>query len=382
MAQRYQNGHLRRAKRKRGPNVWEFLWREAGPDGVRRQRTLTVGNVKTLRTERDALNHIQELRMNINRNPTFSALMTFEALVDHYRQTELLADNKTEKTRKTYLVYLRKWILPKWGREYLHKVKAIAVEHWLRSLDRLTNGSKSKIRNIMSAVFSHAIRYELAGRNPITAVRQSGRRAAVPVILDVAEMHRLFEELALRERAMIICDALTGIRRGELMGLQWRDLDFLGRHINIVRSVVDQAINGCKTEASRKPVPMDEYISQVLIAWRQESAYTAPGDWVWASPKMHGKQPFWLSTIMRYYIQPAARRSGIRKKIGWHTFRHPFSTLVKSLGVDAKVVQELLRHASLKTTMDGYTQALDEPKRQAQAQLADLIMRTGKLGHA
>ena len=382
MAQRFQNGHLRKAKRKRGPAVWEFLWRETRSDGMRCQRTLTVGNVRELRTERDALNRIQALRMNINRDLTFSALMTFETLVDHYRQTELLADNKTEKTRTTYLVYLRKWILPKWGREYLHDIKAVAVEQWLRSLDELTNGSKSKIRNIMSAVFSHAIRYELADKNPLTAVRQSGKRSTVPVILDVAEIHRLFDELALRERAMIICDALTGIRRGELMGLQWRDLDFLGRHINIVRSVVDQAINGCKTEASRRPVPMDEYISQVLMAWRQESAYTAPGDWVWASPQMHGKQPLWLSTIMRYYIQPAAQRSGIKKKIGWHTFRHTFSTLMKSLGVDAKVVQELLRHASFKTTMDGYTQALDEPKRQAQTQLADLIMRTGKLGHA
>jgi len=362
--------------------VWEFLWRESGLDGVRRQRTLTVGNVQELRTEREAQNRIQMLRMNINRELTFSALMTFDALVDHYRQTELLADNKTEKTRKTYLVYLRKWILPKWGDEYLHEIKAVAVEQWLRSLDRLANGSKSKIRNIMSAVFSHAIRYELADKNPITAVRQSGKRATVPVILEVDEIHRLFDELALRERAMIVCDALTGIRRGELMGLKWSDLDFLGRRINIVRSVVDQAINGCKTEASRKPVPMDEYISQVLTAWRQESAYTDPSDWVWASPQMHGKQPLWLSTIMRRHIQPAARRSGIKKKIGWHTFRHTFSTLVKSLGVDAKVVQELLRHASLRTTMDGYTQALDEPKRHAQAQLANLIMRTGKLGHA
>src|SRR6266704_1793978 len=68
--------------------------------------------------------------------------------------------------------------------------------------------------------------------------------------------------------------------------------------------------------------------------------------------------------------------------IGWHTFRHTFSTLIKSLGVDAKVVQELLRHASFRTTMDGYTQALDEPKRQAQERLANLIMRTGKIGHA
>lgn len=52
------------------------------------------------------------------------------------------------------------------------------------------------------------------------------------------------------------------------------------------------------------------------------------------------------------------------------------------IGVDAKVVQELMRHASFRTTMDSYTQALDEPKRQAQKRLADLIMQSGKVGHA
>jgi integrase len=58
-----------------------------------------------------------------------------------------------------------------------------------------------------------AIRYEMADRNPITAVRQSGKRERVPVILEVEEWHRLFGELALRERTMIVCDALTGMRR-------------------------------------------------------------------------------------------------------------------------------------------------------------------------
>jgi integrase len=382
MAQRYQDGHLRRAKRRRGPDVWEFLWREFGSDGKRRQRTLTVGSVDELRTEREALNRIQLLRTNINRDLPRSALMTFEDLVNHYRQTELLADNKTEKTRATYLVYLKNWILPVWGKEYLHSIKAVAVEHWLRNLVGLSNGSKCKTRNIMSGIFSHAIRYEFADRNPITAVRQSGKREKVPVLFEVAELYRLFDELNLRERAMIVCDALTGMRRSELMGLQWCDLDFFEMRINIVRSVVDQVIGNCKTEASRKPVVMDEHIAQVLKAWRQESVYTAPTDWVWASPQKKGRQPLWPATVMRYYIQPAARRAGITKKIGWHTFRHTFSTLIKSLGVDAKVVQELLRHASFKTTMDGYTQALEAPKRQAQAALADLIMRTGKVGHA
>src|ERR1041385_8896943 len=51
-------------------------------------------------------------------------------------------------------------------------------------------------------------------------------------------------------------------------------------------------------------------------------------------------------------------------------------------GLRAKVVQELMRHASFRTRMDSYTQALDEPKRQAQKRLADLIMQTGKVGHA
>ena len=69
---------------------------------------------------------------------------------------------------------------------------------------------------------------------------------------------------------------------------------------------------------------MDEHIAHALIAWRQESTYTAPTDWMWASTKMAGKQPLWLSTIMRYYIQPAARHADISKKIGWHTFRHTF----------------------------------------------------------
>jgi integrase len=328
------------------------------------------------------MNQIQLLRVNINSEVQLAPLTTFQALVDHYCRTELPAGNKTEKTRKTYRVYLQRWILPKWGPAYLHLIKPIAVEQWLRSLQTLSDGSKAKIRNVMSAVFTHAKRYEIADRNPITPVRQSARRAHVPVILGADELRRLFSELRLRERTMIILDALTGIRRSELMGLKWKDVDFLGGRIEITRSVVDQVVGNCKTEASRKPVVIDEHISHALLSWRQESMYTNPDDWVWASPHQLGKQPLWLSTTMRYHIQPAARRAGIQKKIGWHTFRHTFSSLVKSLGVDVKVVQELVRHASFGTTMNSYTQAYEGPKRQAQQQLSELIMHTGTIRQA
>jgi integrase len=165
------------------------------------------------------------------------------------------------------------------------------------------------------------------------------------------------------------------------MGLKWKDIDFIAGHIEITRSVVDQAVGKCKTEASQKPVVINDNIVSALLAWRQESVYTAPDDWVWASPHRKGKQPLWLSTIMRCHIQPAAKRAG-QKTIGWHTFRHTFSSLVKSMGVDVKVVQELVRHASCGTTMNIYTQALEGSKRQAQEQLTALIMRTGTVDHA
>jgi integrase len=387
MAQRYQNGHLRKAKRKSG-EVWEFMWREPGDNGKLKQKTLTVGSVLDFRTERDALKQIEYLRLNINRSNLPSALLTFGSLVKHYREVEL-PHNRTPKTQRVYLAYLNNWILPMWGSKCLHQVKPVAVESWLKTLkltqgkkQDMANGSKAKIRNIMSVVFSHAVRYELSDRNPITPVRQSDKRSKVPVLLDPAEIHRLFDVLAIRERAMIVCDALTGIRRSELMGLKWADLDFLKRQINIVRSVVEQEVGETKNEASKKPVPMPEHLAQVLSAWRQESTYTQSTDWVWASWKKKGRQPLWLASIMSHDIQPAAKRVGITKQIGWHTFRHTFSTLVKSLGADAKVVQELLRHASIRTTMDVYTQALDEPKRKASDSLADLIMRTGEVHHA
>jgi len=65
-------------------------------------------------------------------------------------------------------------------------------------------------------------------------------------LLEITGLHRLFDELALRERAMIVCDALTGIRRSELMGLQWSDLDLIELRIKIARSLVDQAIGNAR----------------------------------------------------------------------------------------------------------------------------------------
>ena len=259
------------------------------------------------------------------------------------------------------------------GKLELRAIKTVAVEQWLRTLvtskfgkpKLLAGGTREKIRDAMSCIFNHVIRWELTDRNPITGpvkgsgVRVSAKRERTPDILEVQEIHLLL--------------------RGELARLKWEDFDFKNLHVSVTRSLVDQHVGPVKTEASRKLMPIDEYIAHDLLEWYDLTPYKKPSDYVWAAdanragPK-RGKQPVCLSAVMRAYIQPAARKLGINKKIAWHTFRrHTFSTLLNGNGEDVKVVQELLRHSTAKMTLDIYTQALSPQKRAAHSKVVGVI---------
>jgi site-specific recombinase XerD len=102
--------------------------------------------------------------------------------------------NKAHSTRDVYGSYINTWILPEWGTHSLSDVRTVDVEAWLRGLP-LANASKAKIRNIMSAVFTHAVRYEWADKNPISLVRQSAKRKRVPAVLTAEEIGALLAEL-------------------------------------------------------------------------------------------------------------------------------------------------------------------------------------------
>ncbi len=188
----------------------------------------------------------------------------------------------------------------------------------------------------------------------------------------------LLVALGVRERAMVFLDMPSGLRRGELAGLKWGDFDFKNLHVSVTRSLVDQHVGPVKTEASRKLMPIDEYVARDLLAWYELTPYKQAADYVWATSAnragvKRGKQPVWLSAVMRDHIQPAARKLGITKRISWHTFRHTFSSILKANGEDIKVVQELLRHATSRMTLDTYTQALSPDKRAAQSKVVSMI---------
>jgi len=157
--------------------------------------------------------------------------------VTHYTEKEL--PNKTPYTAEVYRGYIRKWLLPTWGTLSLSDVKAVAFESWLGSLT-LANGTRAKLRNIMSAIYSHGMRWEFIDRNPISLVRQSAKRQHAPCVLDVEEIRALLAELTGPYRVMVYLACTTGLRVSELLGLRWMDCDFEKGQIRMSRGTVRQ----------------------------------------------------------------------------------------------------------------------------------------------
>jgi integrase len=127
----------------------------------------------------------------------------------------------------------------------------------------------------MSVLFNHAIRHEFLPQsgNPITMVRQSAKRMRAPDILEVSELINLFDQLAHRDRAMVLLDVVTGLRRSELIGLKWLDVNFEELELSVTRSVYRQRVGRCKTEISRKPVPLDPWVAEELLTWKRAAPY-------------------------------------------------------------------------------------------------------------
>ena len=103
---------------------------------------------------------------------------------------------------------------------------------------------------------------------------------------------------------------------------------------------------------------------------RSRSSYAKQEDFVFANAT---GQPRWQESILHRQLKPAAVRTGIGK-IGWHTFRHTYSTMLRSVGTDIKVQQELLRHSTIQSTMNVYTQAISAQKHAANSRVVEMIL--------
>jgi integrase len=373
---RYQQGSLTIEKRKTVGEVWVYRWREAGPNGRITRRKQIIGTKVQYRSKSAAMRAVEGLQLDINTESIsgVSGTLTVNQLIEHYRLLELADGNsKTARTKQVYEHQLANIISPKWGDYCLRDVKAVAVEKWLNSMS-VAPGTRHKTKGVMSVLFQHAMRNEWAIANPIKLVRQSALPVQEEIVLTPVEVAALLAELRDPFRVLILLAAVTGMRRGELFGLKWEDIDFDNAELRVVRSMVDQVEGPPKTLASRRPLPMSSELASALEKWRKQTSYAAPKNWVFASPQALGRKPYWPDAVLKRHVYPAAERAGITKRIGWHSFRRTLATLLQSCGASVKTTQELLRHSSPVMTLGVYAKAVTADKRAAQEEIAAKLL--------
>jgi integrase len=366
MQARYQYGDLRIRKRNKGPDVWQFRFFENG-----KRKSVLVGTVEKLPTKADAVRAIEHRRIELNlENPQreFHSI-TVGGLIDRFME-EYAPKRCRENTQNNYRGLFDNHIRPRWGTEFVQNVKPMAIENWLESYPH-SRQVKSHVRNLMHTMFQAAIRWEIAERNPVDLVRQTQKRLKTPRILTPPEFKALLGKLEEPYRDMVITIACLGLRVSELVGLRWGDIDFENLTLKIQRSFVRGVIYPTKTEASEGILPLDADLAEMLLARRTRSPYTTDSDYVFSGDS--GKVR-WPESMLHDHIKPAALKAEIGN-IGWHSFRHTYSTLLHALGTTPAVQKELLRHANIQTTLNVYTQAVSADKREAETKVVNALWK-------
>jgi integrase len=370
---RYQYGSLRLRKRERGPDVWEFRYYETDSQGERKRQSVILGDRNLYVTETQARKATQALLLRLNEESPRAEVeaATFGALLDRYVEKEL---SERYSTRKSYLSNIRVHIRPRWGEYPVDKMKPMAMEQWLHDLP-LAPKSKTHVRGIMHLVFKCAERWGIIelGKNPVSLVRvkNASKRLKRPRVLDVAEYFELLKHLDEPHRTMVLVAQCLGLRVSEILGLQWGDFSFENRSVLVQRSVVGGRVDDVKTEYSKDDVPLDDRLAEALLSWRAASFFPRDTDWVFANP-VTGR-PYHQESLRKRQLQRAAKLAGLGVDIGWHTFRHTYSSWLDETGAPMKVQQELMRHASIQTTMNVYGRAMTETKRRANSQVVGLV---------
>ena len=180
-------------------------------------------------------------------------------------------------------------------------------------------------------------------------------------VLTIHQAAQLLDRLPPLGRTMAGLAMLSGLRRGELFALRWRDLVEPERMLIVRERVYEGNFDTPKTEASVRQVPLSDGAGQLVAAWKARAKRTDPEALVFST--WSGK-PISPNNVLRQQIFPACDALGL-KRATWLTFRRTYSSWAHDKGVPGKVVAQLMGHARVDTTLNVYTHVIDGALRAA-----------------
>jgi integrase len=394
MAQKHQRGCLKKERRKEGETWMLFFRTTRESDGKRVEQKIAVGTVHELPTKAAAWKEVERQQLQIN-EPDFRKRVMFADLAQHYQQHELgerrsgIIDPKAYTTIAGYNRVLRNRLLPRWGKRLTLSIQPLEVEKWLSAVkeeDGLENPTLDKMRRVMSLVYKHGQRHGLIPRrdecNPLRFVRCKTISGYEAVILSPEQAFAVLVDLPEPESTLTLLAASAGLRISECLGLQWQDVNFDESLIHVRRTWTCGRIGAPKSKASQAPVPMHPLLAEFMPAWRSQTPYPQPENWIFPSLKLCGRKPRTANMLVEDYLRPAAVKAGVIAendpcRFGFHNLRHSLASFLVRSKTDPKTVQALLRHSDVKTTLQLYAHSVSADRITAQGGISAGVI----LGH-
>lgn len=316
--------------------------------------------------------------------------------VERYIQTWLEQRNPqapsagVRKLRHTtwagYESRMRTHVYPSIGRLAIGQLTPEHVRAMLTKVaaSNLSATTVAMVRDTLATILQRAVKDRVLPYNPVHAVDSVTRAKARTYVLTPNEARTLIRAAAGDPYEALITLALhTGLRAGELFGLRWQDANLDAATLTVRQSLIRVTGDGLqaslpKTTASAATIPLTAGAVTALRAHRARQLFQARvardawQDTGYVFTTEIGT-PVSASNYMRRHFYPIAARAGIPTRpqadgtqgLRLHDLRHGCGTLLISLGVKPKLVQTILRHSRLATTMDLYVHAYDEDLREA-----------------
>ena len=342
----------------------------------------------------------KELALFISEIETGQALsakkMRFRDYADFWINTYAIP-NLSPKTYERYKSMLRSRILPYLGNMYLDKIGPMQLMYLYQELSQATYVRKSKTYKISSktvlehhrllhSMLQHAVYWQMIPYNPASRVKPPKARKPCINFYDDVQTIALIKALEgeeLKFRVIILLTIYTGLRRGEVLGLEWQDINFKTSSLRVRQSSQYVSSIGIytkdpKTETSNRIISIPESITKLLKFYKrkQSEERLKLGDkWVntnrlfvqWNGVPMHP------DTITSWFRQFLIDKN--LPHITFHGLRHTHATLLISQGLDVRTVSNRLGHAQTSTTLNFYAHAFARMDREASDKLDKLLYR-------
>jgi integrase len=244
-----------------------------------------------------------------------------------------------------YRAIVRGQLLPAFGEMPVESVTTPMIERWLRSME-LSASSQIKALVLLHGIFKRAKKVWGLPVNPVAEVEKPplSRSGGIDVFSPEEVWALVRAASSDQDAALFLTAAFTGLRRGELLALRWRDVDFAGSVIRVRSSYAEGVLTTPKSGKVRS-VPMAPDVAEALAKLGQRSDFTSDDDLVFPG----GWGEHLDGSALRRRYDAALQRAGLRK-LRFHDLRHVFGT--RMIGkADIRRVQEWMGHASIQTTM-------------------------------